>query len=125
LEHSIGPVFTGQAAQEEFREHFGTQLYREWCGRGLKSQKSEDLREAVYFGNHMKGTITLFDKTTELSRVKLLCSANGSKTTTETVSTKRLYKVALRRRKSAEITENGTDIQLQCTRVMQFGVALE
>jgi hypothetical protein len=66
LEHSIGLAFTGQAAQEEFWEHFGTQLYREWCGRGLKSQKSEDLRVLVYFGKHMKGTITLFEKYTEL-----------------------------------------------------------
>lgn len=52
LEHSISPVFAGQAAQEEFREHFGAQLHRKWCGRGLKSQKNEDLRVAIYFGNH-------------------------------------------------------------------------
>jgi hypothetical protein len=88
------------------------------CGRGLKSQKSEDLRVAVYFGNRVKGTITLFDKYTELFKVKLLCTANGSKTTAKTVSTKRLYKVALRRKKSTGITENGADIQFQCTRVI-------
>jgi len=43
----------------------------------------------------VKGIITLFEKNTELFKVKLLCSANGSKRTAETASTKRLYKVAL------------------------------
>jgi hypothetical protein len=66
----------------------------------------------------MKGTITLFEKNTELFTEKLLCSANGSKTTTETVSTKMLYKVSLCRRKSTGVTENGTDIEVQFTRVM-------
>jgi ribosomal protein L44E len=57
---------------------------------GIKSQKSEYLRVAVYFGNHMKSIITLFEKHTELFKVKLLCAVSGSKTTAETVNTKKL-----------------------------------
>lgn len=55
----------------------------------------------------MKDIITLFEKNTELFKVKLFCSANGSKRTAETASTKRRYKVALCRRKSAGNTDNG------------------
>jgi hypothetical protein len=65
-------------------------LKRKLCGRGLKSQKSEYLRVAVYFGSRMKSIITLFEKHTDLFKVKLLCAVNGSKTTAKTVSTKRL-----------------------------------
>jgi hypothetical protein len=66
-------------------------------------QQSEGLRVAVYFENHMKGIITLFEKNTELFMVELLCTVNGSKTTAETVSTKRLYAVVVCSRKSGGI----------------------
>jgi hypothetical protein len=32
-EQPVGPIFKGQSLQEECQEHFGTQLYKEWCGR--------------------------------------------------------------------------------------------
>ena len=83
----------------------------------IKNLREERISQsAVYFGNHMNGTIILFEKNTELFKVNRFCTADGSKTTAENVSTNRLYKVALCR--ITGIIENGTDIQLQCTTVM-------
>ena len=66
----------------------------------------------------MKGIITLCEKNTEIFKLKLLCTVNESKTTAETVSTKKLSKVGLCTRKRTGMREIGSDVRRQYTTAM-------